>query len=340
MLSLSHQNRPYDPKRDEDAELRACLDPHETSERPRPPPPTPQGSTANTDAETTFRHSGWLVRRRCTADALAATGSTPATLHRFENCGAAAWIMQDVADPNRCRIQCERCRSRWCEACGRERRSLVQMNLSKNLPKARLRFLTLTLKSNDDAPGDAIKRLYACFRKLRNRSKIKPHIRGGIAFLELTYSPERRQFHPHLHVIFEGDYINFKLLRQEWLSVTGDSFIIDIRPIHRPEVAIGYVAKYASKAIGSSIWRDPTAFAEVIRGMQGVRTLFTFGTWKGFKLLKAPESDTEWKTLGRLDDIVKRAATGDAEASQILRALGRYIPADEHATGTLFSDDG
>jgi len=214
------------------------------------------------------------------------------------------------------------------------------MNLAKHLPKQRIRFMTLTLKSNDDAPEVSVRRLYASFRKLRQRQKMKPLIAGGIAFLELTYTPERRQFHPHLHIVFQGNYVPHAQLRNEWLSVTGDSFIVDVRQVSRPDHAIGYVAKYASKAIGPSIWQDPAAFLAVIRGLEGVRTLFTFGTWKGFKLLAAPESDTEWKTIGKLADIIKRASTGDQEAQAILTALGRYIPGNEHAEETLFDGDG
>ena len=339
MNSLCKPQRNFTEDESE-AGIRALLDHHETSVEPAATSTHGDTCAPTTEAEAEFRHSGWRERRQRTALALGKAGSTPATLHRFHQCGAAAWIMADPADNTRFRIQSERCRSRWCEACGRERRSLIQMNLAKHLPKQRIRFMTLTLKSTDDQPEVCVRRLYACFRKLRQRQKMKSLIRGGIAFLELTYTPERRQFHPHLHIIFEGNYVPHAQLRNEWLSVTGDSFIVDVRQVARPDHAIGYVAKYASKSIGPSIWKDDDAFAAVIRGLKGVRTLFTFGTWRNFKLLDAPQDDTAWQTIGKLETMIQRAKSGDPEACRILNALGRYIPADEHADASLFADDG
>jgi hypothetical protein len=199
--------------------------------------------------------------------------------------------------------------------------------------------MTLTLKSNDDAPEVCVRRLYNCFRNLRQRAKIKKLLTGGIAFLELTYSPERRQYHPHLHIIWQGHYVAHAMLRNEWLSVTQDSYIVDVRSLPRPDHAVSYVAKYATKSIGPSIWRDAAAFVQVIRGLARVRTLFTWGSWRGFKLLSPPEDDTAWQTLGKLDDIARRAAGGDEDARVIMRLLNRYIPGNENADERLLALD-
>jgi hypothetical protein len=321
-------------------ELIAQLDPSETTEGPNHTAAIPGKVTPVEDAETRFRHSGWRERRDKTRDCMLLAGASCQTMNRFNNCGAAAWVMQDKNDPRRLRVQCERCRSRWCEACARERRTLIQMNLAKHLPKARLRFITLTLRSTDADVETQIKRLYSSFRKLRQRKQLKARLKGGIAFFELTFTPERNQFHPHLHIIYQGDYIAKELLSAQWHQVTGDSFIVDIRELPRPDHAIGYVAKYASKAIGSSVWKDTPAFVQVIQALKGVRTLFTFGCWKGFKLLEAPDSDVEWVTIGKLQDLVKRAAEGDRDAESALRRLNHYIPGNEHASDATLFDDG
>jgi len=340
-MALLHSDESEDVVR---ADLQAQVHPHETNERVVDHAPDSHEITVATPAESLFRHSGWATKRARTIEALQLAGVTPAAMHRFHQCGSAAWVLVEKSDNPRYRVQCERCRNRWCDACAREKRVLLQQNLLAQLPRVRLRFLTLTLKSTDQTAGECVQRLYACFRKLRQRSKIKKLVKGGIAFLELTINHDTRRYHPHLHVIFEGSYLPLDLVRKQWLSVTGDSWIVDVRELPKPEVCVSYVTKYATKAIDSGIWQDPQTFAHVIQELKGTRTLFTFGSWRGMDLLKKPEDSAEWQTLGKLDAIYTRAKNGDTEAQAILAHLGRYVPhADDlhhDDAGCLFDPDG
>lgn len=309
----------------------ALLDTDETAVACADAAPADHTPCMATPAEASFRHSGWADRREATIRALQACTVSPATMHRFQNCGAAAWVMQDKNDPSRLMVQAQKCRSRWCEACAREKRLLMQRNLQEQLPKTKLRFLTLTLKSSGVAPELQIQRLYDCFRRFRNRQDISERISGGIAFLEITYAPEREEWHPHLHILFSGKYLPHALARKHWLLVTGDSYIVDVREVKSNRYAAGYLTKYSSKAVGPSIWRDPAAFTALIVALRGRRTLFTFGTWKGIELLKPPPQDTDWQTLGKLENLLARSRAGDREAQQIVARLGFCTPVADDA---------
>jgi hypothetical protein len=224
-------------------------------------------------------------------------------------------------NPGTYKIQCDRCRNRWCEACAKEKRFVIAANVKKNLPRCRLRFLTLTLKAVRGELKPQIERLYRSFKNFRNRSEIKKALHGGIAFLELTWNVDNRTWHPHLHVLFQGNYINKVTVKKHWLAVTNDSFIIDIREVPRPEYAVGYVTKYASKCLAASVINDHVAFKEAIIALRGVRTLFAWGCWKTWKLLAVDHTGHSWTPIRTLIDVLRDAARGDATSQQILRAL-------------------
>lgn len=146
-------------------------------------------------------------------------------------------------------------------------------------------------------------------------------MRGGVFFLELTRNPTTGLFHPHLHVIFEGAYLPVDLCRKHWLSVTDDSFIVDVRDIKTAKHAAAYVAKYASKSIDRSIWNDAKALIETMNALRGTRTFSTFGNWKSAKLSHVEHDPTDWESLGSLHLVRARAAHGDQESITILNAL-------------------
>lgn len=107
-------------------------------------------------------------------------------------------------------------------------------------------FLTLTIKS---VPlGElraAVSRLMSAWGRLRHR-KIFKGVRGGVWSLEVTYSRENG-WHPHLHAIIDGGYIPQAVLSREWLEITGDSRIVDIRAVKRLHSAARELLKYVTK---------------------------------------------------------------------------------------------
>jgi hypothetical protein len=149
---------------------------------------------------------------------------------------------------------------------------------------------------------------------------------GGVAFLEITRNERTGAWHPHLHVICQGRYIAKSWLRDLWMKITGDSFIVDIRLIRGPSEAAAYVVKYASKALSPKVWNHPAALAEAVRALSGKRTFNTFGTWTGFNLSHVPPSELEWEFLDTLPNLIRRYKNGERQAQVILRALtnGEY----------------
>lgn len=268
-----------------------------------------------------FRHSGWRVRRQSTLSALRAADTSKATIERFCSCGSKAWVMQSASGEVRYRLSANRCRNRWCVPCQAEKRMTIQSNIRDACDGRDLRFMTLTLRSADASLSSQVTRLRKSFRKLRQVRELRGRITGGVYFIELTRNADRKQWHPHLHILFEGSYIAHADLKRLWLQITGDSFVVDIRKIPNSGVAAGYVSKYAGKPLPSSIVDETSAFVEAMEALAGSRTFHVFGDWNDLQLSKPPADDVEWTPFMPLAKCIQLARAGDERCVGILKTL-------------------
>lgn len=105
-----------------------------------------------------------------------------------------------------------------------------------------------------------------------------------------------------------------------WHTVTGDSYIVDIRRPANNETVARYVTKYASKPFNNSFVRQPKLLDEAIVAMHGRKLCVTFGSWRG-QLLTVIPYDGEWEHVASLETVISKAASGNIEARAIMEAL-------------------
>lgn len=259
--------------------------------------------------ELDFRHSFWHADRMKTLEAFARTSTKQSRVDRFTCCGGAARI-QVAKDNGESRVVSNKCHDRFCKACGNERQHVIKQNLLTYCEKKELRFVTLTLKHNSERLTLQIDRLFSCFTRLRERVFWKSRVKGGAVFFELKPSKDGRTWHPHLHIITEGGFMPRAMLSSEWLAVTGDSMVSDVRFVHDAAATLGYVAKYASKPLDGSLYHWPSMLDEAIVALQGRRACTTIGAWRGLKLEDKPEDDREWIDVGSMDQVRQHARDG------------------------------
>jgi Replication protein len=268
----------------------------------------------STPYETSFRHSHWKARREKVLAALIDTNQTPATIERFQCCGSQAALQWSESE-QRHRVVSNNCHNRHCEPCQKARASKMIANLKARLAEqanGRYRFITVTLKHSATPLVDQIKRLLKSFKALRQTPVWKESQRGGAYILEVKWSEKTREWHPHLHIVAEGDFVRREDLRTAWLHVTGDSHIVDIRKLDSAKDAAHYVGKYVTKGTNVEVWNDADAAQEWITGMKGIRVCGTFGTWRLFKLMANGKQAADWKTVIMIDTMMTRVAAGDA----------------------------
>lgn len=270
--------------------------------------------------EAIFRHSGWATRRLRTWEALKSLRVSRTRLDRFANCGSSCHVEYSPST-KRYRPRAHYCRDRLCQPCGLAKSATVTRNVTRHCAGRDVRFYTFTLRHSPTSLSDQIDRLYRHFLAFRRRQRARARITGGVAILEVTKGRDL-QWHPHLHCIIEGSYYPQQELSSDWLAVTGDSYIVHVKPIAADGREVRYACAYAGKPLDASCCGSPGEIAEVAAGIRGRRICFTFGSWRGLDL-DAPDPDApdDWVTLGRLSELLADARRGDRAATEVLNLL-------------------
>ncbi|KKM78612.1 hypothetical protein LCGC14_1358150, partial [marine sediment metagenome] len=273
-----------------------------------------------TDIGVEFRHSGWRGRRQRVLEAFERIDPLSSRAARFAACGRNAWVMQSVSDPDVYRVACSKCHDRLCQPCASARSRRVAARVAELSKNREIRFLTLTLRINDAPLGDQVTRLLSCFARLRRRVMWKRSQTGGVAFLELKRRAESHTWHPHIHAIIEGTYLDKKVISRAWHELTGDSFIVKIKLCDSSERAAYYAAKYSGKAVHGGVENDPDMLDEAIQSLKGRRLLTCFGDWR-FPSASDDLYPDEWRTVGTLRSVLERSHGGDPSARGVVACL-------------------
>lgn len=277
--------------------------------------------------ETEFRHERWQGQRDKVMHAMADAGTSPSAMQRMQNCGAEC-LVEWSEELQRYRLRASYCRCRHCRPCAKAKGGLIAKNLKDRLAKGatkegdRFRFITLTLRHSTAPLLDQVKELYRHFRVLRRSKFWQSSQRGGAAMLEVGLNP-KGEWHPHLHIIGEGDFLKQDRLANHWMKITGGSFKVDVRAIASGKDAAAYVAKYVAKGTSDAVWNDHAKAVEWIVSTRGLRSCATYGTWRGFKLLgnDPAEAANDWKPIGLLTRIFAAAAANEEWAKHLFNAL-------------------
>jgi hypothetical protein len=294
-----------------------------------------------------FRHSSWHVRRRKIYKGMTRCHLSGTRLDRFAECGANLWVGVD-ADSGELKLQCDRCHDRWCVPCGAESSARMGEQLWLAMDGKQCRFLTLTRRHNSTPLTDQLDSLYACFNRLRERAFWKATVKGGAFFVECKLNEKTRAWHLHMHLIVTGDFIPQKALSKEWLAVTQDSSIVDVRTIPNFENLARYVTKYVTKPMDSAVYDDEERMDEMIIAMRGRRLCSTFGTWRKLKLNGDEEPSKPLKQKRHLASLLYDVRQGDAAAYALWRAVVLRWPglavfaggrSDVESTGPPPADD-
>lgn len=276
--------------------------------------------TSPPNLSTRFRHSGWVRNRSLIARSMQRTDQPKSRLKEFAQCGSHAYVIQSIENPAVHRIAGSSCHDRFCLPCANERAHGIAMNVLAYVQDKTIRFLTLTLKASQQPLTDQLDRLYKSFSELRRRAFWKKRVTGGIAFLELTYNADATMWHPHFHILIEGSFLPHRELKKLWYAITGDSFVVDIRPVRSNTHAAHYVTKYASKPFNNTFLGRPGPLDEALVALKGRKLLMTFGTFRGLQVIDKPD-EASWIHIAPLEVVICDAAHGDQAAIAILASI-------------------
>ncbi len=207
------------------------------------------------------------------------------------------------------------CEFRLCPDCGRRRSRKLQ---NKYLPMMRafLRHhhvkpvhLVLTQTHRVETRKQSSKRIKDAFVKLQRRAFWKEFFKGGTWSLEFT-KDKNGLHHTHLHIIgFRRKFFDIELLRDEWLAVTGDSHVLNLKPISDIAAGLREVVKYVSKPL--DIRRFGAEDLREFLKLKNMRMFGTFGEFRDFCKGFDP-SDNDGDEASELDGLTRDLVEGCA----------------------------
>jgi hypothetical protein len=207
------------------------------------------------------------------------------------------------------------CEFRLCPDCGRRRSRKLQ---NKYLPMMRafLRHhhvkpvhLVLTQTHRAETRKQSAKRINDAFKKLQRRSFWKEFFKGGTWSLEFT-KDKNGLHHTHLHIVaFRRKFFGIELLRSEWLAVTGDSHVLNLKPIQDIAAGLREVVKYVSKPL--DIRRFGADDLREFLKLKNMRMFGTFGEFRDFCKGFVP-SDNDGDEVSELENLNRDLTEGCA----------------------------
>lgn len=147
-------------------------------------------------------------------------------------------------------------------------------------------------------------------------------INGGARCIEVTRGGAGGHWHVHLHCLISGGYAAQPVLKKIWHTITGDSFIVDIRACHDRFDAARYMAAYVAKPTKMTTWSD-AELREYADAIHGVRMVQCWGSWQGADLDADDKNEPPEETahLSSLNAVHRLAREGSEVAHAIKRRL-------------------
>lgn len=168
-------------------------------------------------------------------------------------------------------------------------------------PHLKAYLVTFTVKDGPDL-AERFQHLHKSitkYHKARHQHDIRREVQkasGAVWSYEFKRGKNSGQWHPHLHAVWLcEDAPDMHRIRDEWKAITGDSFMVDVRPFHDQEdVVSGFleVFKYAVKFADLPLEDTWHGF----QTLAGRRLIASFGDFFG---VDVPEDLTDEK----LDDL-------------------------------------
>lgn len=156
---------------------------------------------------------------------------------------------------------------------------LVREYLKWSTMDVRVYFLTLTLKNRNYLDFKELRHYFTLFRR-----RLGHKFHSGLYCLETTNKDNG--WHTHLHAIIVSDNMSKTSISKTWLSVTGDSYIVDFSEAQSIYQCKKYLVSYLSKKSSfdtqekSEIYRDAIHKTRIIQTFGNTYAWFMDNNYK------------------------------------------------------------
>ena len=250
---------------------------------------------------------------------------------RYRSCRTQAYFFRH-RETGEVRVVGQSCKIRWCYICGRSKAQVLSRRLTAWTQAARHpKLLTLTLRHSPAPLIDQLTALYTFFRRLRLHPLTKKALLAGHWFVQLTYNSETHCWHPHIHAICVGKFLDNKVLSHVWHGITHTSYIVDCRSIKDPTKVAIYVARYAARPCSLKTLPIERRL-EVIAAFHGRRLHNAWGKLARVGLPPREKFDPEiWAPVGSWQEVAA-GMQHPGTAKKIWDAWRNHTPLGEATT--------
>jgi len=259
---------------------------------------------------------------------------------RHLKCGTKCWVVHNDLTDEWCK-RSNSCGIRGCPPDDRKRTSLLYHGLLQFFEKQpEVRKFELTLRSTSNDREEAlIARINQCFHKLCRDRFWKRSVTGSCLFVQSKWEADTRRWHVHLHIVYCGSYIPVKWLSKKWLEITGDSFVVWIRPLKLKSNDVKELRSGLSDAVryvtnagnflgipgSDDLDISDDKQLEHFHSLQKARLFRKSGICRRIKLRPDPsEFDSHWHRWGEWAYVRKMAGQGDKVCQQIALAIQNH----------------
>jgi hypothetical protein len=197
-------------------------------------------------------------------------------------CGHTARLYLDLQSDT-VRTLIHRCKNRICPWCTHHRTAKAMKQILRIMSTMTApRTIVLTPRSTPASLHAQITAMRHAFARLRRNKQFRSFVRGGVYAVEVTWNPRKSTWHPHLHLIVDGNFFPQRLLSSLWSKATAGSDIVWVHKVDRAESAAIELAGYIGKP--PKVKEMPAAaLREYAGATRGIRMLQTFGNCKSQK---------------------------------------------------------
>ena len=232
------------------------------------------------------------------------------TLQRIHDCGNFIQSVLTADESTGKVVKANRCMNRFCPICLATRSRKQGFALGVILETLRenydYKFLFLTLTVPNVPGHELIKELqkqYESLKRFIQRKQFKNISKGYVRKTEITYNPNRNDFHPHIHMLIAVDenyftrenYVKQETWLEIWKKCKRDDSITQVHIKKANEESFRELAKYEAKDLEYLNYGEEV-FDVFFKALKGRKTLTFNGCFQEHKKLFE---------LGEFDDYIE-----------------------------------
>ena len=233
------------------------------------------------------------------------------TLQRIHDCGNFIQSVLTADESTGKVVKANRCMNRFCPICLATRSRKQGFALGVILETLRenydYKFLFLTLTVPNVPGHELIKELqkqYESLKRFIQRKQFKNISKGYVRKTEITYNPNRNDFHPHIHMLIAVDenyftrenYVKQETWLEIWKKCKRDDSITQVHIKKANEESFRELAKYEAKDLEYLNYGEEV-FDVFFKALKGRKTLTFNGCFQEHKKLFE---------LGEFDDYIEK----------------------------------